>query len=157
MSINEITCNRDTSSVTSLYATFSRSRAFNSTINAWDVSRVHTMHNTFSWAASFAPSNLSAWDVSSCTTLQDTFYQTPFSGSVASWNLASLVDINAVFGYAGEFDGDLSRWSTAGVADFAWTFKFASRFNSDLSKWFVRPKRLAAADCVSATACDAAA
>jgi len=62
-----------TSSVTSLFNTFSKAGGMNADLSGWFVEKVTTMQGTFNGASKFVGTGLDSWITTSVTTLYSTF------------------------------------------------------------------------------------
>jgi Mycoplasma protein of unknown function, DUF285 len=81
----------NTSSATTMEATFARAGLFNSNLSQWDVSRVARMLYMFYGAETFEGGDLTRWNVSQVDTMASMFfYGSVFNGIVTTWDTRKL-------------------------------------------------------------------
>lgn len=127
----------DTSSMTSLKATFMRS-IWNKpqlALSSWDTSQVVSMNQLFRWSNVDHP-NVSNWNTSS---LQDMELfagnAEHFNDNISNWNTERVTTLHRAFQGAIAFDMPIGNWNVATVTDLRWAFQGASSFNQNLCAW----------------------
>jgi len=86
----------DLSSVTTLIETFANANEFNQPLESWDVSKVNTMQDAFLKTYAFNQA-LVAWDTSMVTTLKGTFFQSGFNQDISPWVISSVTIAEYMF------------------------------------------------------------
>ncbi len=81
--------------------------------------------------------SMSTWDVSRVTDLDSVFkWATYFNADLSCWDVSQATSMEDTFAYTAFFNGDLSKWNVERVTDLRGAFD-GSAFNRDLSKWNV--------------------
>ena len=133
----------DTSGVTEMNELFKDS-AFNQDISSWNTSSVNSMWRTFSGAGSFNQA-LGSWDVSGVTKFTEMFYNARnFNGDISSWNTQSALDMSQMFERAQNFNRPIGAWDVSSVTNMKSMFKqydmyygIAIGFNQPIDTWNV--------------------
>ena len=119
---------------TSFSGMFSGADAFNSPINAWNVSTVSDFSDMFLAATAFNQ-DIGNWDTSSATTFYRMFYSTPFNQDIGNWDTSSVTDFSVMFLGASAFNQDIGNWDTSSATDFSAMFYNATAFNQYIGDW----------------------
>jgi surface protein len=118
--------------------------AFNQDISSWNTSSVNSMWRTFSGAGSFNQA-LGSWDVSGVTKFTEMFYNARnFNGDISSWNTQSALDMSQMFERAQNFNRPIGAWDVSSVTNMKSMFKqydmydgIAIGFNQPIDTWNV--------------------
>ena len=60
-----------------------------------------------------------------------------FNADIGAWDVSSVTDMLATFGFTSAFNADISAWDTSKVATMSDTFRDTTAFNADISAWDV--------------------
>ena len=60
---------------------------------------------------------------------------TAIYGSISTWDVSKIDDMNDLFGNEGTFNSDIGDWDTSGVWDMGFMFSGATSFNQPLDTW----------------------
>ena len=105
-------------------------------LNKLDVSQITNMEDLF--ASSLFNGSISSWDVSKVTDMNSMFYSAEnFNQSLNSWNTSNVTNMSCMFYLAEKFNGDIGKWDVSNVTDMGRMFSFSKKFNQDISKWDV--------------------
>ena len=80
---------------------------------------------------------LNKLDVSQITNMEDLFASSLFNGSISSWDVSKVTDMNSMFYSAENFNQSLNSWNTSNVTNMSCMFYLAEKFNGDIGKWDV--------------------
>jgi hypothetical protein len=124
-----------TTSVTTLYRTFSDANAMNADLAKWDVAKVTSLRDTFLGASRFTGSGVDSWNTKSVTTLKWTFYgASSMNAGLGKWDVSKVTDLDETFNKASAFQGDgLAHWNTTSVSTFAPSFTTTFELNSGIT------------------------
>ena len=145
----------DVSRVTSFTNTFRSTFQFNADLSAWRTVSAVSVRAMFRDTRAFAPVSLNSWDVSSVKDMRAMFgWSRVFNGNIAAWNVQTVQRVDSMFRHALAFNQDVSAWNLGNVwtADgFAWG---ATQFAQNLCAWGDRlPSAAIVTDMFSDTAC----
>ncbi|MDT0295234.1 BspA family leucine-rich repeat surface protein [Mesonia ostreae] len=127
----------DLTQVTDLSHMFKLAKAFNQSINHWDVSNVNDMNNMFRGAYNFNKP-LNNWDVSNVTNMGSMFTgANDFNQPLNSWDVSNVTVMGFMFWGAYNFNNPLSNWNVSNVTNMNSMFRDAESFNQPLSSWDV--------------------
>ena len=133
----------DLSNATDLYRLFRhcRSLSYVNRISEWDVSKVTSLHTTFSSALLF-DQTLNGWDVSNVTEFFGTFagnslttVSSSFNSSISEWDMSSATTTRYMFFRTSVFNQDISVWDMSNVQQIENMFYSASAFNQPIGVW----------------------
>ena len=137
--LTSISCEWDTSNVTTMYTMFHNCSNLNSLdVSNWDTSNVTSMTNTFNGCSSLTLLDINNWDTSNVTNMQNMFrYCTLTSLDVSNWNTSNVTNMSGMFYNCINLTSlDVSNWNTSRVTDMHGMFQYCSSLTSlDISNW----------------------
>ncbi len=106
-------------------------------INCWDVSRITSMKELFSW--SDFNENIGCWDVSNVEDMSLMFYGAKQfnQASIGDWTVSRVTNMNAMFSDASSFDQFIGDWDVSHVKSMSLMFARATAYNKPLDTWNV--------------------
>jgi surface protein len=140
----------NTSSVTNMSTTFSKSYNFNSDIGNWNVSNVTTFiqmfeclfttHGKFDNGGSESIGN---WTLKSGVGLSTMFANTNFNRNISGWAVTGLnTSVSEMFSGCNLFNQNLGSWNVSSITNFERMFLNASNFNNggspSIGNWTIR-------------------
>lgn len=134
--------------VKSMNSTFYGCNNFNSSLNAWDVSKVINMAGTFWATGKFNNGGESfTWGekTANVTSFFGTFSSaTAFNQDINNWNVSSATNMNNMFYGATAFNKPLNQWNTGKVETMVDMFGGATAFDQNIGGWDISALRNAA-------------
>ena len=127
----------DVSTVTNISGLFYFCKVFNQPLDLWNVSAVTNMNGVFYLCRKFNQ-NINTWQVGEVTSMAGMFSDAKvFNQPLNAWDVSQVTTMESMFTANNAFNQPLDQWNTKEVTSMSYMFRDASAFNQPLNTWNV--------------------